>query len=128
MGVISSGLRQALEWAMPGVPFDFVEANELVVDRGEIVGYRIRVPFEGKGEVLSRVASSLGVPASRIAVVGDDVNDLSMFRLPVGLRIAFHPRSREVEEEADLVVWGDLREASDAILKWFGLRRTARQR
>ena len=55
-----------------------------------------------KGTALARLASHLGLPLERIAVIGDGGNDVSMFRR-AGLAIAMGNAEPEVKAAADVV-------------------------
>lgn len=89
--IVSNGLeRLALRLARE---FDMtrVLANREVIDRDGLTGeLDLRVPFAGKGEALSRIASDLGVPERQVMAVGDGPADIEMFRR-AGLGVAFAP-------------------------------------
>ncbi len=121
VGVISSGLDLILRRleSLLGFRFDFAVTNELIIDGSRLVGWRVNVPFHSKGDVLLRVVRRLAVPLSKVAVVGDAENDLGMFRLPVGLRVAFNPASHRLERGADVVVKSEsLIDVAKAIADW----------
>ncbi|MFH0916834.1 MAG: Cof-type HAD-IIB family hydrolase [bacterium] len=59
-------------------------------------------PDANKGAVLTRLSEFLGIPAGRIATIGDMPNDVLMFR-PSGLSIAMGNASDEVKAAADRV-------------------------
>jgi len=59
-------------------------------------------PDANKGEVVERLARYLKVPPERIATIGDQPNDVLMFKRG-GLSIAMGNASREVQEQADFV-------------------------
>lgn len=65
-------------------------------------------PDANKGAVVQRLARYLKVPASRIATIGDQSNDVLMFK-ESGLSIAMGNASAEVQREADFVTssYGD---------------------
>ncbi len=121
VGVISSGLDLVLRRleSLLGFRFDFAVTNELILDGSRLVGWKVNVPFHSKGDVLLRVVRRLDVPLSKVAVVGDAENDLGMFRLPVGLRVAFNPASHRLEREADVIVKSEsLIDVAKAIVDW----------
>ncbi len=121
VGVISSGLDLVLRRleSLLGFRFDFAVTNELILDGSTLIGWKVNVPFHSKGDVLLRVIRRLDIPLPEVAVVGDAENDLGMFRLPVGLRVAFNPASPELEREADVVVRSEsLLDVAEAILDW----------
>ncbi len=127
VGVISSGLDLVLRRfeSLLEFRFDFAVTNELLLDGSTLVGWKVNVPFHSKGDVLLRVIRRLDVPLSEVAVVGDAENDLGMFRLPVGLRVAFNPTSPALEREADVVVRSEsLMDVAEAILDWCEGNRT----
>jgi Cof subfamily protein (haloacid dehalogenase superfamily) len=59
-------------------------------------------PDANKGEVVERLARYLKVPAARIATIGDQPNDVLMFKRS-GLSIAMGNASEEVQRQADFV-------------------------
>ncbi len=128
VGIVSSGLDVVMRGVLGGVELDFAEVNGLELGGdGVVVGWEIRVPFSGKGRIVRETAESFGVPLGSVAVVGDAENDLSMFALPVGLRVAFRPKSRDLAESADAVVWGSLTDVADLIVDWFRAGRSTRR-
>ena len=79
-------------------------SNRLVFRGGIFTGaVKILVGYDGKGEVLRRIARSLGVKPENTVAVGDSEVDISMFRA-AGISVAFNPANRRVEEQADYVV------------------------
>ena len=56
-----------------------------------------------KGDGVTRLAELYGVPLEQVAVIGDQANDVAMFRV-AGLAIAMGQASAEVQAEADCVV------------------------
>ena len=55
-----------------------------------------------KGAAVANLASFLGIPAERVAAVGDGENDISMFEV-AGLAIAMGNAAPQVQQAADLV-------------------------
>jgi len=125
VGVVSSGLDLVLKRVETLFEFDFAVTNELILDGSRVVGWKVNVPFNAKGEIVKRVASKFQVPLARVAVIGDAENDLEMFRIPVGLRVAFIPSSEALEREADVVVRSDsLLDVAQVVVEWFHALRT----
>ena len=56
-----------------------------------------------KGDGVTRLAEMYGVPLEQVAVIGDQANDIAMFRR-AGLAIAMGQASAAVQAEADCVV------------------------
>ena len=59
-------------------------------------------PEANKGTVIGRLSHFLNVPTERIAAIGDQQNDVLMFK-PSGLSIAMGNASEEVQKQADCV-------------------------
>jgi hydroxymethylpyrimidine pyrophosphatase-like HAD family hydrolase len=55
-----------------------------------------------KGSVIQRLSRSLNVPLERIATIGDQPNDVLMFK-PSGFSVAMGNASQEVQQQADCV-------------------------
>ncbi len=124
VGVVSSGLDLVLKRVEKLFEFDFSVTNELILEGSRVVGWRVNVPFNAKGGIVKRLASKLGIPLDRVAVIGDAENDLEMFRIPVGLRVAFNPSSEALEREADVVIRSNsLLDVARVVIEWLdGLR------
>ena len=77
---------------------------------GKLVGWRLLpCDYEGKVDAFLQMAEKDGVKASECVFVGDEVNDIPIFR-KVGLSIAFNCNKQEVKNAAIKVVEGnDLR-------------------
>jgi len=104
VGVISAGLSVLCSRAQRELDLDFAEGNELEVEGGQLTGrVTVRVPFDGKGVVLRAIKRRFGVDSQGCAAVGDDMADLGLFE-EAGLRIAFNPKCRELEDRADFTV------------------------
>lgn len=107
VAVVSAGLSLIADKALRDLGLDYAIANELIVKDGRVTGeVIINVAFEGKGEVLKKLLRSLGCEVSQCLAVGDDLADIYLFR-EAGFRIAFNPRSPELEKEADAVIRSD---------------------
>jgi len=75
----------------------------------------IRVPYHGKGAVLSDFAGRMEVPLDSVLAVGDYEVDVPMFRL-AGISVAFNTAEPSVIEEADYHVPGsDLGEVAELV-------------
>jgi len=118
VGVISSGIDVVLG-PLENIELDFIKINRMVLEDDLIAGVRVEVDFD-KRDILVDISKGMAIPLSRIAVIGDGENDVGMFELPVGLRIAFNPRSRRLAELADYIVaYKDLLPVAEIILDWF---------
>lgn len=71
------------------------ETNPVVSERCNKLGIRCSQGVEDKLAVLSRVADELGVPLSRAAFVGNDINDLDCLKV-VALPIVVNDSHQEV--------------------------------
>lgn len=118
VGVISAGLSVLAEKAMLDLNLDFAEANRLIVRNGLLTGeVEVTVAHGEKDKVLDKIIHRFGVRREECIAIGDDESNISLFKL-VGLSIAFNPISKEVAENADIVVLGKL---SNVISKTVGL-------
>lgn len=118
VGVISAGLSVLAEKAMLDFNLDFAEANRLIVRNGLLTGeVEVTVAHGEKDKVLDKIIHRFGVRREECIAIGDDESNISLFKL-VGLSIAFNPTSKEVAENADIVVLGKL---SNVISKTVGL-------
>jgi len=118
VGVISSGIDVVLS-SLENIELDFIKINRMILENDLIKGVKVEVGFD-KRDILVKMSRDMAVPLDKIAVIGDGENDVSMFELPVGLRIAFNPRSRRLVELADYIVaYKDLLPVAEIILNWF---------
>lgn len=98
-GLERLGLRLAREFGVARVL-----ANRELLDDGRLTGeLELVVPFAEKGEMLSRIAGEMDIPARRVVAVGDGPADIGMFER-AGSSIAFLPSSREVAARAKHVI------------------------
>jgi Cof subfamily protein (haloacid dehalogenase superfamily) len=81
-------------------------------------------PEANKGAVVGRLARYLKVPSERIATIGDQMNDVPMFR-ESGLSIAMGNASAEVQRQATFVTTSHGEEGFANAVDWFVLPRTA---
>ena len=118
VGVISSGIDVVLS-SLENIELDFIKINRMMLENDLIRGVKVEVGFD-KRNILIEMSRDMAVPLDNIVVIGDGENDVSMFELPVGLRIAFNPRSRRLVELADYIVaYKDLLPVAEIILNWF---------
>lgn len=105
VAVISGTIDATIGELLDGVVFDRCFTNRLHYhDDGRIRAWEA-TPYDvaGKPKALDRIAAELGVTSSACAFVGDAWNDLAVLR-HAGFGIAFHPKSDDVREAADLVI------------------------
>ena len=105
--MISGTLDVVLDEHFPEHPFDEVYTNHLHFDpEGRLAGWRA-TPYDmdGKAHALEQLAERYGLPLSRCAFVGDNVNDLGVARI-AGYTSRSTPRSPELEALAHAVVRG----------------------
>ncbi len=124
VGVLSAGVDLMARLVHEIAPLDFVKINRLTTDKeGKIAGVRAEVCFDNKGEILVSLAREMGVRLEDVVAVGDGENDISMFKLPIGLRIAFNTVSRALVSLADYVISEkDLALVVSVIKEWFRRR------
>jgi len=104
IGIISGGLHLMVERIKRKFGMDYAVGNSLLVNDGKVCGVDQLVDFHGKGKILERVAKDSGVALDECAVIGDFINDIPMFEI-AGFKIAFNPKSDEVVEMADEVIY-----------------------
>lgn len=90
---------------------DAVASCNLEFDgEGRLEGWKLLpCDYEGKVDAFLQIAEKDGVVPSECVYIGDEVNDISIFR-KVGLSIAFNCNKQEVKDVVDIIVVGnDLR-------------------
>ncbi len=99
------------------------ETNPVVTARAKKMGVEAiqGLGLQAKGQVLKRLMKEKGVDPSQVVHVGNDVNDLPVFKI-VGWSVAVADAYPEVLREADFVLskpggGGAVRELCDLILK-----------
>jgi phosphoserine phosphatase len=108
LGVISGTLDVLLDSVFPSHPFDDVHTNRLVFgDDGTLTGWHA-TPYDnhGKPVALRNMAAKHGASLEHVAFIGDGENDVPLLGT-AGYFVAYKPRSRTLEEKADLVVRED---------------------
>jgi phosphoserine phosphatase len=102
--LLSAGLSLVTERIEREVGVDDSLANELKVENGLLTGeVKVNVSFDNKGTALLRMLKRFNLGMDECVAVGDDETMISLFE-KVNLSIAFNPRSRVVEERADIVI------------------------
>jgi len=116
VGIVSAGISLFAEKVAEDLGVKRVLSNRLVISNGVLTGdIETNVSLDNKPKIIRDVATSLGIPMSQVAVVGDNVFDMPAEAM---LKIAFNPRSKEAEDAADFVVKGDdLRKVLPLILR-----------
>ncbi|HVH87596.1 MAG TPA: phosphoserine phosphatase SerB [Terriglobales bacterium] len=99
--------------------FDFVHANELVIQNGVITGEALGeiITANRKAELLQQIAAEEGLSLEQTIAVGDGANDLPMLSV-AGLGVAFHAKPL-VRNRAQHAI---SRMGLDALLYLIGLR------
>ena len=101
VAAVSGGFIQLLGPLKSALNLDFVRANTLEIDSGELTG-RVSGPIvdaQAKADTLVELAAELGVPLSNTVAIGDGANDLDMMEI-AGISIAFNAKPI-VEAAAD---------------------------
>jgi len=104
VAIVSGGLKLLAQRLDRLFGFDYVEANELKVSDGKVVGFSGDIDFEGKGRILEKIAEDAGVTLKECAAVGDHVNDVPLFGV-AGYSIAFNPKHKKIMECADEIIY-----------------------
>lgn len=119
VGVISAGLSVLAEKVMLDFNLDFAEANRLIVRNGLLTGeVEVTMAHGEKDKVLDKVIRRFRVKRDECIAIGDDESNISLFKI-VGLSIAFNPKSKEVAENADVVVLGKLSNVVSKMVEFF---------
>lgn len=117
VGLISSGLNIVADRLCDRLGMDFCRAAKLSVVGDRIMGIVEELNPDKKADELKHVASKFSIPLEMAAFVGDGDSDLSVFRMSIGKKIAYRPKSNLIRSLADHVVY-DLREAADILVRW----------
>jgi len=122
VGVITGSFYELAERVKEDFGFDiaihahcrleFDEDGKLLENGWEIS----QTDYEGKATFLKEFGKTLKTSLDKIAYVGDDVNDIAIFK-KVGLAIAFNPTKDKVRKSAKVVIEGkDLRRILPCLL------------
>ncbi len=105
LAIISGSLGILIDTLFPGHPFDDVFVNEVSFDEeGRISGWKVTVFDVGtKHKALHAICAREGIRIGETVFVGDGENDIDILK-EAGLGIAFCPKSKKVEEAADVVI------------------------
>ncbi len=102
--IISNGLARAAERFRCDFGVRRVFANSAVETEGILTGgLDLRMPYEGKGEVLEALLAELDVSPDETAAIGDSRSDVAMFR-HARISVAFGACSDAVATAATHVV------------------------
>jgi len=118
-GLISSGLDVVADRVCRELEMDFCRSAKLEIVDQRVVGISEELAPDEKALVLLEVSEEFGAPLDRVAFVGDGDSDLSVFRMGIGMKIAFRPESPLIRELAHHVV-DDLLDAADILIGWKG--------
>ena len=116
--LLSAGLSLVINRISKEIHVDDSLANELIVKNNFLTGHvKVNVSFNNKHKAIQPILQKFDAKLSQCAAVGDDETMIPIFK-KVGLRIAFNPRNKLVEEHADVVIKSnDLREVLPHLLK-----------
>ena len=116
--LLSAGLSLVINRISKEIHVDDSLANELIVKNNFLTGHvKVNVSFNNKHKAIRPILQKFDAKLSQCAAVGDDETMIPIFK-KVGLRIAFNPRNKLVEEHADVVIKSnDLREVLPHLLK-----------
>ena len=102
--LLSAGLSLVTERIEREIGVDDSLANDLRVENGLLTGeVKVNVSFNNKDTALLPMLKRFNLKMDECVAVGDDETMIPLFE-KVRLSIAFNPRSRVVEERADIVV------------------------
>ncbi len=89
--IVSTGLALLVEHVRADLGVNLAFANELLEENGLLTGeVRVRVGYNGKGEVIRGLLDRFGYTKQEACAVGDGDGDIGMFE-EVGLPVGFHP-------------------------------------
>jgi phosphoserine phosphatase len=119
LAIISDSYTLVTERLKKKLNFDYTIANKLIVNGGKLTG-EVEMPLDWtdnrtgclehsvcKLNALVSLSEKTKIPLERTIAVGDNVADICMLR-QAGLGIAFNPKTREVEQSADITINGDM--------------------
>ena len=104
--VITGSFKALAERAQRLLGLDYVVAHcELVFnENGGLKEWQLTpCDFEGKVEYFDKLSAKLGLASSECAFIGDEVNDIPIFK-KAGLSIAFNCHKEEAKEAAHTVI------------------------
>ena len=109
--LLSAGLSLVTERIEREIGVDDSLANDLRVEKGLLTGeVKVNVSVDNKDTALLRILTRFSLGIDECVAVGDDETMIPLFE-KVKTSIAFNPRSRMVEEQADIVIKsGNLRD------------------
>ncbi len=115
LAIISDSYTIVTERLKKRLGFDYTVANKLVVKGGKITG-EVEMPLNWaskrmgclkhsvcKLNALVSLSEKTKIPLERTVAVGDNIADICMLR-QAGLGIAFNPKTRAVEQSADITI------------------------
>lgn len=119
LAIISDSYTLVTERLKKRLNFDYTVANKLIVKGGKLTG-EVEMPLNWtsnrtgclkhsvcKLNALVSLSEKTKIPLERTIAVGDNVADICMLR-QAGLGVAFNPKTREVEQSADITIKGDM--------------------
>ncbi|MHA1379586.1 MAG: HAD family hydrolase [Candidatus Helarchaeota archaeon] len=116
IALLSSGISLLADKLKNRFGFDYSISNQILTDNeGYLTGEVIcKVAYNNKDSAINNILKKLNIKLSQCIAIGDNENDLSLFK-KVGRSIAFNPKNSKVKESADFIIYSsDLR----SILKY----------
>lgn len=106
VGVVSGGVEQLIRQVLSDVSIDFLVANVLEVDDGEITGtVDMQVTSDGKADIFRQLATQFDVPLEQTVAVGNSASDFQPD--DQGLQIGLNPSNKTARARSDVVIEGD---------------------
>jgi phosphoserine phosphatase SerB len=119
LAIVSDSYTLVTERLKEKLGFDYTVANELMVKEGKATG-EVKMPLNWAGnrkECLKHSVCKLNamlslsektkIPLERTVAVGDNNADICMLK-EAGLGVAFNPKTKAVERNADVTLKGDM--------------------
>ena len=105
VGIVSAGISFLADKVGKDLNVDVVMSNNLKISNDVITGeIETNVSVNNKKSIIQRIATSMSLTMSEVAVVGDHAFDLPN---EAGLKIAFNPRHIDAEKDADFIMKGE---------------------
>lgn len=118
VGIVSGGVKQLIEMSVGANHFDFIIANEVAIENGEMTGeVAMDVTAKTKRDLFQKLASDHDRSLNHSVFIGDSRDDFAP--IDRGLNIAFNAKDEITEDAGDVRIEGtDLSRVLPAVDGW----------